>query len=296
MRRSALAVLGVAAVVGLTTLALASPAQATEPTAETKSVEVTITDRDDTGFGTPTVWAKDTFKRKVTVVGGPNYFLETEQGEVEPYVGTQSVIDTGANVCDLVSVVQLLWKYTATVEDDGTFVTTNDSATGSPGFGVALTKDAKGTINGGATATIYAPAHWCSWTGDEWNKTTKPGAETGSTGEFLAKLFGGDDFEAEVTLDKWAWTYERCAGTSAAEKWVNTEGKAKGESGDITGKTPCPTPATSTSSATSSAPPAAGALPVTGVPAAGIAIGGVLLAVVGAGLLLAGRIRRRFTA
>ena len=65
--------------------------------------------RDDSGFGPPSFWAKDTLDRKVTVVGGPNYFVEVE-GNVGPYDASASrtVIDLEITQCDLVLEVGLL--------------------------------------------------------------------------------------------------------------------------------------------------------------------------------------------
>jgi hypothetical protein len=231
--------------------AAAAPASAAPNAMDTSAaIELTITDRADSGTGSPTVWAKDTFTRKIEVTTEAKYEHD-------------SVAKTAPEVlCDVVKKDHLVWEYVAVVTDSGQFKTANNSAVGSPGAGVSLIKDAVGTFIGGATAKITAPAHWCSWAGDDYNGGTVSGELTGSTSQFLGKLFGK---YADVDLIKWAWAYNRCAGTDGAEKWVNA---LTGNSGDIRGVA-CPSPAASPSASTSPAPavstsPAAATLPLTG--------------------------------
>lgn len=301
MKRT-LGLLGALTVAGFGVLAISAPAYATGP--ETKTVALKITDRDDSGFGTPTVWARDTFNRKVTVVGGPEYF--TENGE--PVVRTQSL--TEVPTCAVVADSKLLWKYTATVLDNGTFVTLNTNTTGSPGKGEALKAGAEGTIKGGALATFYAPAHWCSFV-QRYDGAVVTGSQVGSTSEFLAKLFGKNDAKlTDFAMPRWSWTYERCVGTDGAEKWVNKLDAAKGTSGDINGdvcptQSPSPSPSspsaspTTTSPSHTTTPPVAGGndngsggLPVTGAKAGTIfGVGGAVL-VIGAIAYVAARKRR----
>lgn len=290
-------------------------------------VSLTIKDRADSGKGTPTDWADDTFARKVTLSTRGIYQNQSEEIALRAAEAART-----RTLCDLVKQENLVWQYTAVVEDSGTFTTRHRSATGSPGEGGILVKGATGTFVGGARASIFAPAHWCSLV-NRYNGATIEGSQSGSTSEFLPKLFSKDGAKAEATLTSWGWTYERCVGTDGHEKWVNAD---KGNDGDIHGAA-CPTPspspsesespsespspspstssptatptatatATPTETATATATPTtslspvdnSGALPVTGEgggPYKLIAVGafGVILISVGALILLGARRRR----
>ena len=283
----ALAVLvGAALAVTVSTQAASAAPNAMDTSA---SIELTITDRADSGTGTPTVWARDTFKRKVEVT--------TEAEYLHPRVAAKTAPEV---LCDVVKQEGLLWKYLVVVKDNGTFKTTNNGSDGSPGEAKPLIKDATGTFTGGAIAKVIAPAHWCSWTGDNYSGGSVSGELTGSTGEFLDKLFGK---HAKVDMGKWGWVYERCAGTGGAEKWTNS---SAGNSGDIRGKA-CPSPSPSASAPASasvspapatSTSPAAATLPLTGSRPGSIAL--VALAVLALGGLAVGGVvlwnRRRMEA
>lgn len=253
----------------------AAPASAAPSAVDTSTaIALTITDRADSGTGSPTIWAKDTFKRAVEV---------TTEAEYE-----QPRLDKTAPLvlCDVVKKDRLVWTYTVVVKDSGTFKTTNNSATGSPGEGKSLIKDAVGTFTGGATATVIAPAHWCTWEGDKYDGGTISGELTGSTSQFIDKLFGS--WKSDVKLTKWGWVYERCAGTGGAEKWTNA---MAGNTGDIRGAA-CPSPSASPSASASPAPavstsPVAATLPLTGSTPGTIALVAVSLLILG-GLALGG--------
>lgn len=296
------------------TLGVAVPASAQDPGPEVRTVDLTITDREDTGTGNPTIWALDTFKRKVTVTGGPNYQfpeladnpVELKKAETEANERFAEKRSPKFDVCTIVKMWKLRWKYEAVVSDDGTFVTTNSSATGSPGAGKSLVKDAEGTFVGGATAKLYAPAHWCSFRGDKYDGVEVSGSETGSTSEFIVKLFKKNGYPTIVAkhegglLTKWEWKYTRCAKTSGEEVWVN--GKA-GNSGDVRG-TACPTPSASPSPTTAAPTPTrpstspvggtagGGDLPLTGPGVTAVALGGLALLVAGAVAVMIARRRR----
>lgn len=315
MSRSLKAV-AVALTAAVLTLGVAGPALAENPEPETREVTLTITDRDDSGTGSPTIWARDTFERNVKITGGPNYQfpeladdpVELKKAETEANERFAEKRSLKFDVCTIVKMWNLRWKYEAVVADDGTFVTTNSSATGSPGEGKSLVKDAEGTFAGGATAKFYAPAHWCSFQKDKYDGQTKTGQQTGSTSEFIAKLFKKNGYTEIVAkheggpLTKWEWKYTRCAETAGEEVWVN--GKA-GNSGDVRG-TACPTPSASPTPTTASPRPTlaspslspaggtagGGDLPLTGPGVTVVALGGLALLVAGAVAVIVTRRRR----
>ena len=255
------ALVAVALVALVATPATAAPNEMDASTA----IELTITDRADSGTGSPTAWAKDTFKRTVEVT------TEALYGHDNEFKTTPEVL------CDVVKRDRLVWEYVVVVKDSGQFKTVNNSATGSPGAGASLIKDAVGTFTGGAIANVSAPAHWCSWAGDDYNGGTVSGELTGSTGQFISRLFGE---KSEVKLVKWAWTYERCAGTDSAEKWVNSKG---GNTGDIRGVAcPSPSPSASDSRAPAvSTSPVAATLPLTGAKSGSVLLAAMSLLAVG---------------
>lgn len=301
MRKHHLAVF--AAVLAGSLFGFAAPAQAEEPTAETKTVVTNLVDREDHGHGTPPpgTWALDTFTRTVEITGGPDYVIHQQPSLVtadEPEVPAdideqvaeaKKAPEPEFNVCDLVKRFHLRWTYHADVTDEGTFKTLAGASL-SPNAGAALLGNTPGTLIGGFTADFTAPAHWCSFNDSKLNGKTLDGDEAPSTSEWLKCLFG-DKFDGSPINDDWSWTYKTCS-----EQWVdaadNNDGQDEG-AGDITGK-PCVTPSPSPTTA----PPvivAAPQLPVTGASASvPIVLGGTLV-VVGAALLigLAATRRRR---
>jgi len=298
VRKHHLAVL--AAVVAAGLFGFAAPAQAEEPTAETRTVVTNLVDREDHGHGTPPpgTWALDTFTRTVEITGGPDYVvhqqpsLAADEPEIpadidEQVAEAKKAPEPEFNVCDLVKRFRLRWEYHAEVTDNGTFKTLA-GATLSPNAGAALLGNVPGTLVGGFTADFTAPAHWCSFNDSKLNGKTLDGDEAPSASEWLKCLFG-DKFDGSSINDDWAWTYKTCS-----EQWVyaadNNDGQDE-DAGDITGK-PCPT-----TPAPSTAPPVivTAQLPVTGASTTVPAVLGGTLTVVGAALLigLAATRRRR---
>jgi hypothetical protein len=264
-------------------LAFAGSAQAAEPAEpETRTVTTHVVNREDHGHGSPppAVWALDTFDRTVTLTGGPGYVLPTAAAAETadaPTIDSQ-IAETKKEypqftLCDLVKHLHLIWAYHAVVEDDGTFVT-KAGATLSPNNGAALLGGMPGTMEGGFTADLLAPAHWCTFDASDLDGETVDGSDAPSTPTWVPSLFGS---ERKAINDDWAWTYRTCI-----EKWWDAadedsnDGQSE-EAGDITGL-PCPTtPAPTT-------PPVVinqGQLPVTGASVTSV-IG------VGAGLVLTG--------
>lgn len=234
-------------------LALAAPAQAAadSPLDTSRTLSVQVNARPDSGKGTPTDWAKDTFKRNLTIKTEP--ISQDAEAKTVPTTPTEQL-------CAWVGEHKLTQKYTMTGVDAGTFETISDSATGSPGAGAPLVKGAKGEFKGGFTATFEAPAFWCTYSG---KVSAEQATNTGSSG-YPALLFDG---AASVDLTKWQWTYTRCAGKAyteaSAEKWTN--GK-DGNSGDVLGKACVKAPVSTTPPATPPATvgPKPSELPLTG--------------------------------
>jgi hypothetical protein len=240
----------------------------------TKTLTVQVADRDDSGKGSPTTWARDTFKRDLTITTeGPAQDAESKTMQQTPV----------EQICETVKKVGLRWNYKMVGQDEGAFVTVSDSATGSPGEGKSLVKGATGSFKGGFTATFEAPAFWCSYdseTNAEQRKNT-------SSSEYPGLLFG--DEVKGVDMPKWSWDYTRCAGKTyvkdSYEKWTNG---AAGNTGDIRGAKcvdkPVP-PAATTPPVT--APPVAApekTLPKTG-PSGALFLGVGLIAVAGGSIL-----------
>lgn len=269
-------------------LAFAAPASAAEPTDTERTLSVSVVDREDSGTGTPTVWAKDTFDRKLTIKAE---VVLSQDDEVKA-----ATVTPGEQLCDLVEKNELAWKYEMTGIDRGTFKTTNDSATGSPGEHKPLTKNATGNFEGGFKATFTAPAFWCSY---EPETSADDRAKTGSSG--YPELLFGDGVNG-VEMPAWQWTYTRCTNakytTASAEKWING---IDGNPGDILGK-PCelkPVPTTPAATPTTGGT-ALPTLPLTGEGGgtnwgAVIGIVGGSIVVVGTALVLMTR-KRRFAA
>lgn len=290
MRKHHLAVFAAVVVAGL--FGFAAPAQAEEPTAETRTVVTNLVDREDSGNGVPGIWALDAFTRTVDITGGPDYVIsEPSLTAAAPTIPADidEQVAEAINVCDLVKEFSLRWTYHADVADGGTFKTLAGD-TRSPNAGIALLGDVPGTMVGGFTADFTAPAHWCSFDDSTLNGKTLDGDEAPKTSLWLSFLFG-EGFEGSSINDDWTWTYTTCS-----EQWVDAASNDSGQddaAGDITGK-PCPTP----TPAPTTAPPivvVAAQLPVTGASVSAPVILGGALVVVGAALLigLAATRRRR---
>lgn len=260
------------AVAGLLVLAAAPAAAAIADDDACRTVVAHLTDRPDNGHGTPPVWALDTVTRTVKVC----------HAEDAPAPAAAVEVKT--------------WDYTATLVDEGTFVT-KGSATGSPNAGIALTAGMHGTVHGAATfAKFTAPHHWGYWV-EAFDGKSFTGSAPSGTGDWIKNLWS-DGFSGTQITD-YKWTYETCT-----ETWVDSSEEGNGDgtadsAGDITGKA-CPTPSASPSVSTSPsgstivAVPAdtSGSLPVTGSKEALIAGGGALAVAVGTVLVILFRRRR----
>lgn len=298
MRKHHVAVFAAVVTAGL--FGFAAPAQAEEPTAETRTVVTNLVDREDHGHGTPPpgTWALDTFTRTVEITGGPNYVIhqrpslaatdEPVPADIDEQVAEAKMSpEPEFNVCDLVKRFHLRWEYHAEVTDKGTFKTLA-GATLSPNAGGPLLGDMPGTLVGGFTADFTAPAHWCSFDDTKLNGKTLDGDDAPATSKWLECLFG-EKLDGSPINDDWTWTYKTCT-----EQWVDAADNNDGQdedAGDITGK-PCPTP----TPAPTTAPPVvvvAAQLPVTGASVSTPAVLGGALVVVGAALLIAATRRRR---
>lgn len=256
---------------------LATPAQAVEPQPETRTLTTHITDRPDSGEDT-NYWALDTFKRDISITGGPYYWVPSPQNADKDVKATAEVQSEMAAeikdkdkvwLCDWVKYFHLKWEYTATFKDDGTFKGKEGEKT--PGkvapADTVLPAGVTGQMNGGATAVFLAPAHWCTYDTKDYDKGEGPNDK--STGQWPALLFGPKT--KNVELVKWGWTYTTC-GDLKLETWVNTK---DGNSGDIVGKA-CPSPSPSPVPSPSTVPVS---LPLTGPPTSMIVVvAGVLLA------------------
>jgi hypothetical protein len=287
VRKHHLAVFAAITAAGL--FGFAAPAQAEEPTEESRTVVTNLVNQPDHGNGTPDdVWALDTFTRTVEIVGGPDYVVVTEEAipaDIDQQVAEAIEQDPEFNVvCDLVEEFGLKWNYHADVTDKGTFKTLAGE-TLSPSAGAPLLGNVSGTMVGGFTVDFTAPAHWCSFNDSKLKGTIDTGKAPRSS-EWLKCLFG-DEFDGEPLV--YAWTYKTCT-----EQWVETSENNDGqdeEAGDITGK-PCPT----ATPAPTTAPPVvvvAAQLPVTGASVTSPAVLGGALVVVGAALLVGLAVTRR---
>lgn len=240
----------------------------------TKTLTVQVADRDDSGKGSPTTWARDTFKRNLTITTeGPAQDAESKTMQQTPV----------EQICATVKEADLRWNYKMVSQDEGAFVTISNSATGSPGEGKSLVKGATGSFKGGFTATFEAPAFWCSYD----SETTAEQRKNTSSSEYPGLLFG--DEVKGVDMPKWSWDYTRCAGKTyvknSYEKWTNS---AAGNTGDIRGakcvdKPAPPTTAPPTDEPTG-APGARPTLPKTG-PSGALFLGIGLIAVAGGTIL-----------
>jgi hypothetical protein len=296
VRKHHLAVLATVTAAGL--FGFAAPAQAEEPTEESRTVVTNLVNRADHGPSNPSeTWALDTFTRTVEIVGGPGYVHRTYPSA--PAVAEVAEPEVPANideqvaraprfedVCDLVKKYSLRWKYHAKVSDKGTFITQAGDEL-SPRAGVALLGDVPGTMTGGFTADFTAPAHWCSFNPSRLDGKTLDGTDAPGSSEWLKCLFG--DLKGSPQNRDWSWTYKTCT-----EQWIdaadNNDGQDE-EAGDITGK-PCPT----ATPAPTTAPPVvvvAAQLPVTGASVTSPAVLGGALVVVGAALLVGLAVTRR---
>lgn len=288
---SALILAGTAALAG-------APASAAAPEPEHRTVVTTVVGRDDSG--NHGVWASVDLTRTVEVTGGPGYVLPglSAQAAGEKAAKTRTE-HPEFTVCDLTNYLHLRWSYTATVTDDGAFVTKAGAAL-SPNDGKPLAAGVKGTITGSFTATFTAPAHWCTFDGEALAGRTVAGSDAPKTSVWVRSLFTAG-FDGASINDDWTWTYVTCS-----ESWWDAANpkSSDGESdtaGDITGKA-CPTPAATVKPTVSATVGAGGggssgsdqpSLPVTGPKAGAVALGGFVLLF--AGVFLVGAIRRRRT-
>lgn len=268
----------------------AVPANAADPAPETKTVTTNLVDHEDRGHGSPppAVWALDTFTRGVTITGGPFYVLpsteDTEASVAAKIVETQKE-KPEYTLCDVVKYLHLKWNYHAVVKDNGTFVTVAGD-TLSPNAGAPLAGDVPGTMTGGFTADLVAPAHWCTFDASDLDGKTVEGSDGPTTPTWVSSLFGSDE---TAINDDWAWTYKTCV-----EQWWDAADEDSSDgtteaAGDITGK-PCPTtPAPTTVTVVANAPQ----LPVTGASVTTFVAAGVGLVLVGAGLLVGLSVFRR---
>jgi hypothetical protein len=297
VRKHHLAVFAAITAAGL--FGFAAPAQAEEPTEESRTVVTNVVDHDNQGHGDeplPT-WAVETFTRTVEITGGPDYvWSEPSLATAEEPAAPANIDDISKqvaeakrdhrsdDVCDQVRRDKLRWEYHAVATDKGTFKTLAGAAL-SPNAGGPLLGDMPGTLAGGFTVDFTAPAHWCTFDGPKLNGKTFVGDQAPTDAEWLKCLFDG--IRDYTINDNWSWTYKTCT-----EQWVdaydNNDGQDE-EAGDITG-TPCPTPAPTT------APPVvvvAAQLPVTGASVTSPAVLGGALVVVGAALLVGLAVTRR---
>ena len=243
--KQVLGVIGALALTGLSTLILASPAQAAP---ECKVTETLLTNRPDNGLNGD--WAHDTFTRTVTICG--------------------EAPDKGGP-----------WVYQAVVHDVGTFVTIAGPtlAPGVTGPGLALAAGVVGTMDGGFTSTFTAPAEfdfgWEIYDGETYDgapSASQPDTNDPSTGWWIATLINSD---APVPMENWSWTYKSCN-----EQWINNEDTNTDENGgNITGAVPCPTRTTPAPA------PGNGGLAETGTDVTGIVIAGGSALLVGAVLI-----------
>jgi LPXTG-motif cell wall-anchored protein len=246
--------------------AIAGPASAVASTCKTATT--TLTDRPDSGLHGD--WAKDAITRTVKL-------CEAVPGVPGPDGGKST--------------------YIASVADTGTFTTV---AGKSPNAGVTLPAGIVGKLAGGYTATFTATPAFATYQ-HVFDGKTYSGTAPSTTGDWVAKLWGGEDFTSVTNLGGWTWTYWTCSVdlAKATEKFVNAEA---GNAGDITGIA-CPTVAPvvlPTVSASPSASPSTGGtaagLPVTGSQTGLLAAGGAVLLAAGAGLVLLGRRRKNLSA
>lgn len=265
-------------------LAGAIPAQAAAPKPEHKTVVTTVTDRPENG--NHGVWATDKLTRTVELTGGPVYVVPAPALKAD---GTQQ------ELCDSVAALGLRWSYTATVGDDGTFLTKAGSAL-SPNDGKPLMGGVSGTVKGSFTASFTAPAHWCTFKPGPLNGKTVKGADAPKTSEWVKSLFT-DGFDGASINDDWSWTYKACSESWWDAKNARSNDGETDEAGDITGKA-CPPPSPSAGPVVQSPPGADGSGGSTSLPVTGdsgtqiVGIGAVLLAA-GVGVLLLVRRRRR---
>lgn len=271
--RAAVAIGAAVAVAGLLVLAAAGPAQAVAAP-DCKTAVSHLVDRPDNGHGTPSTWALDTVTRTVKVC----HVEDTPA----PAVAKAVPIDT--------------WTYTATLVDEGTFVT-KGGATGSPNAGVAIAAGMKGTIHGEATFAKFTAMHdFLGWV-DAFDGKTFTGSAPSGTNDWIKNLWSDGFGGTQITNYK--WTYTTCS-----EKWVDSSEESNGDgtadsAGDITGKA-CPSPSVSASPAPSLPGSASGVpivgqptLPVTGSRAVLVAGVGAVLVAIGAAGVIVGRRRRR---
>jgi LPXTG-motif cell wall-anchored protein len=227
--RSAIA----AGALALGALGVAAPAYAiTDPAPTCWTTHSTLgspAGRDDSGFIGGT-WAKDTFVRTTTIC---------------PLVLSESKVAIAAEV----------FGYSATVSDTGTFVATQNPATG------AAITTTHGTFHGGYTENFTSTQG--NWEPDQHSYgdgSTFSGNDPATTGNWVKFVFGTDDYHSDGLNQDWSWTYVTCGGVEGSEKWIdaasNNAGDPASGAGEITGKKcPCPpSPSTSPAGSPSATP------------------------------------------
>lgn len=204
---TALALSLTASAVGVFAFGGTANAVTPSPSDTERTVKLTIENRLDSGqFGN---WAKDTFERTVQVnVVSTNSQPRTQTENVNPCADTKDV-----------------WTYEVSGVDKGAFTTITGRQ---PAANSDVNAGAVGTMNGTFKATVKAAGWWCDFQ-NRYNGAKVDGSQTGSTGDFLGKLFK----QGPVELNKWEWAYNRCDGKdNGGETWVNAK---DGNSGNITG-------------------------------------------------------------
>jgi hypothetical protein len=219
VRRGALALVAGGAALVAGSLAATSTANAAV-VEDCKTVVSTLVDRPDNGHGTPSKWALDDFTRTVKVCHVPNELPTLADDVAKTLVEVES------------------WHYHATVTDEGTFTTVNGFHR-SPNNGHMLLGNVPGTLKGGFTADVEAPASWQFFTPDTLNGKTFTGEagteEGGPTTSTWVKALWSDGLSKQSSFinKDWWWKYKTCN-----EYWLDSEKTDDGQNqfaGDITG-------------------------------------------------------------
>jgi len=180
--------------------------------------------------------------------------------------------------------------YHANVTDNGTLVTIA-GATLSPNDAKPLKGGVKGVVQGSYTQDFYAEAGWLKYQGNFNGQTYSGTNNPSSTGDWVKKVWGGDDFKSKGLNDDWLWAYQTCVkeyvSEGFVEMWVDSGAKDNNDgqsdsAGDITGK-PCPSASPSASHAATTP---AGATPTPSVPSLPVTGANVPILLGGGGALL----------
>jgi hypothetical protein len=180
-----------AVLAGILGLSLTAIAPASTEPADQKIVTVRLSDRPDSGEDGNT-WALDNLRRQAVVT-------QTSPG-----------------------------VYSVVVEDIGTFVTIDGEKTPGDDDGAdVFDGSVVGTVKGGFTATVEAPAEWATFNRSGLSGAPSMGADM-SSAALLEAMF--DDGSAEVTaiFTDWGWDYRY-----QNQAWHNAKG---GNEGNITGR------------------------------------------------------------